>query len=356
MTNFAIARVGKLSTNGKISSANAHNLRTRPVPNANPDAEPPRLLFGSKDLVGAVSAGLAGVKVRRNSVRCSELLLTGSPEAMEKIDLERWASENLTWLKHRYGKNLLQVVFHQDETTPHIHAMILPLNPDGKLSAKRFWGEQKGLAQLQTDYAKAMEPFGLRRGVEGSKAKHETLKRFYSTANAGTPPRLPESPTRPAPEKSARLGWLKAERAVEALRGFRNDWIVWAREVARLLREQATALAVMTERQRRTAEERDKLAARLERGRPDRMLWRLIAKHCPAEFEALAQEAQRRESLVRVAGEARAKARAEAAAAAKVEMVLPPALSISDRRKPDGVKGPPAPSETASVGRPPHPR
>jgi alpha-L-fucosidase len=37
----------------------------------------------------------------------------------------------------------------------------------------------KTLRELQTEYAQAMQPFGLERGVEHSRAKHETMRHVY---------------------------------------------------------------------------------------------------------------------------------------------------------------------------------
>lgn len=46
---------------------------------------------------------------------------------------------------------------------------------------KEFLGGKKLLSELQTDYAKSMEKFGLSRGMEKSVAKHQDIKTFYSS-------------------------------------------------------------------------------------------------------------------------------------------------------------------------------
>ena len=51
------------------------------------------------------------------------------------------------------------------------------------------------MSEHQTTYAKYMQSFGLKRGLKGSQAKHEDIKRFYAELNQAmnrVPERLPE--------------------------------------------------------------------------------------------------------------------------------------------------------------------
>ena len=66
---------------------------------------------------------------------------------------------------------------------PHLAVYVVPLK-DGKLNAKHFTGGKKVLSQLQTDFAKDVgQRHGLERGIEGSQAKHQTIKEFYAQVN-----------------------------------------------------------------------------------------------------------------------------------------------------------------------------
>lgn len=73
----------------------------------------------------------------------------------------------------RYGReNVINATVHMDEHTPHMHIGIVPITPDGRLSAKQLFTKQS-LRELQTDFAETVgKEFGLERGTEGSKAKH----------------------------------------------------------------------------------------------------------------------------------------------------------------------------------------
>ena len=56
----------------------------------------------------------------------------------------------------------------------------MPLDPEnGHLNARRWVGGARRCAQQQTDYAASVEALGLSRGVEGSTAEHESVKRHY---------------------------------------------------------------------------------------------------------------------------------------------------------------------------------
>jgi hypothetical protein len=56
--------------------------------------------------------------------------------------------------------------------------VVVPLTADGRLSAKDVFNP-KTLRTLQTEYAEAMKPFGMERGVEHSRAKHEVMRHVY---------------------------------------------------------------------------------------------------------------------------------------------------------------------------------
>ncbi|MET4109164.1 MobV family relaxase [Hymenobacter sp. UYP22] len=129
----------------------------------------------------------SGAKVRPDSVRGVEVLLTASPEAFKRQadgtphdwHGSKWAEANIAFLKDKFGEqNVVSCTLHQDELTPHFHAVVVPLTADGRLSAKDVFNP-KTLRALQTDYAEAMKPFGMERGVEHSRAKHEVMRHVY---------------------------------------------------------------------------------------------------------------------------------------------------------------------------------
>jgi len=147
---YAILRVAKIKTAQQAAAKTAHNYRLRETPNA--DAERKDL---NREYVNTAERGYwelateriaeAGAKVRPDSVRGMEVILTASPEVFKRdeqgrvVDMQNssWAKANVAFLQERFGKaNVVAMTLHQDELTPHFQAVVVPITPDGRLSAK----------------------------------------------------------------------------------------------------------------------------------------------------------------------------------------------------------------------------
>lgn len=163
-------------------------------------------------------------KIRKDQVCCIEIRLSASPEAMAEIiaqgRLMDWCRESVKWAQREHGKeNIVSAVLHMDEETPHLHVSLVPVvqgeskkqattkkraakdkekaESDGTAPPKkkrrykkkadastlRLCADdimtQSGLKRYQTEYAAAMEQFGLRRGEENSPARHKDLAEYY---------------------------------------------------------------------------------------------------------------------------------------------------------------------------------
>ena len=76
----------------------------------------------------------AGIKrkITNDQVRVIRTVLSGTHEDMmnitEKGQLDDWCNDSLIWLQDTFGKeNVVSVVLHMDEHTPHLHASIVPI-------------------------------------------------------------------------------------------------------------------------------------------------------------------------------------------------------------------------------------
>lgn len=187
---YAIMRMKKHKTPGTLGAAQAHTYRTRDTPNADPKRAALNVVgLGTRgDLVGDVRRRVAAVtdRPRKNAVLALEFLLTASPEWWEgKTDKEvkAWARASTVWLREEFGKdNVVHVVLHRDETSPHLVAMVVP-EKEGRLNARGLVGSPELLSNLQTRYAATMEPLGLERGIKGSQARHQTVRAYYAKLN-----------------------------------------------------------------------------------------------------------------------------------------------------------------------------
>lgn len=184
-TTYAILRIEKLRTLGSVTAAGEHNHRLKPTANADPLLGF-TVLEGSSDVKSDVQA-LLPKKLRSNAVLAVQMLLSASPGWFETREhVEAWATSCLAWLEARYGNKCVNVVLHEDEAgAPHIHAVIVPLKQDGRLSCDHFFGSPEKLSKLQDDYAKAMSSLGLQRGIKKhlTKRRHQSVRRFYAMCN-----------------------------------------------------------------------------------------------------------------------------------------------------------------------------
>ena len=124
--------------------------------------------------------------IRKDAVKYTTHILTGSHEQMKKIEADpnlrkAWITKNLEFVKNEYGeKNIVRFSIHRDEKTLHIHAITVPLTEDGRLSAKELLGDRLAMSQRQDRYAEQMKPFGLNRGQKATGIKHESAREYYS--------------------------------------------------------------------------------------------------------------------------------------------------------------------------------
>lgn len=192
--SFAILRFSKLKSFSIVSQATAHNNRTRETLNADIDRRSlNEVLVGSGDGERDVRARLesAGIqKLRKNGVLAVEAVLSASPTYFTSEEaLQLWKESSLAWLKREFGPNLTSCWLHMDETTPHLHALIVPVDDLGKKprlnAAGRFSG-RPALSKFQSSYAASIAHLGVKRGIPkySTGASHKAVKSFYNEANA----------------------------------------------------------------------------------------------------------------------------------------------------------------------------
>ncbi|WP_162303722.1 MobV family relaxase [Hymenobacter sediminis] len=130
---YAILRVTKIASREQAVSVAHHNYRTQETPNADP-----ALRHLNQELINHAQRSyweLANERIaerqllclRKDAVRCVEVLLTASGERFDKdpvtggrTDIRElsWVRANLAFLRKRYGvENVIGCMLHQDEST-----------------------------------------------------------------------------------------------------------------------------------------------------------------------------------------------------------------------------------------------
>lgn len=204
MPEFAIHRMQKLKSFAVLRQVAEHNHRLVDTPNADPERQAlNEVLVGTSDVESDVkskiqAAGLDPARLRKNGVIAVELLYSASPEYFrpdgqnygeyDPVRLEEWKEATVTHLQKRWGsERIANVVLHLDEATPHIQAVVVPLDTTPRkkgsairLNAARWFDGSPKLQQRQDEYHEDVAHLGLERGVRGSKAKHKAVRHAYA--------------------------------------------------------------------------------------------------------------------------------------------------------------------------------
>lgn len=171
-------------------------------------------------------------KLRKDAVIGVEVITSMSHEAAEHVNIEEWCEANIEWMQKHFGEeNVLHGVLHMDEGTPHIHFFITPVI-SGRFNAREFLGGKLDFVRRQTEYAKAMEPFGLSRGSEGARLKYTTVQQLYDITT----------------DEIADLPPTREGESVAEYRARVNDIYIGAQLLERKMHNQVTVLKAIKER------------------------------------------------------------------------------------------------------------
>lgn len=187
MANYGIIHGKKIS--GTLGGIKSHMNREKES-HTNPDIDAERtkdnysLEQDAKHLERRVNKRIKELnlkkKPRKDAVRLVDLVVTSSPEAMEKMsqdERKKYFMQSLNFIKDFFGaENVMYDRVHVDEEVDHMHVGIVPITKDGRLCAKEVYGKVQ-LCRLQDEfYEKVLKDFGLDRGE-----KKETPKKHVET-------------------------------------------------------------------------------------------------------------------------------------------------------------------------------
>ena len=163
---YAILRFAK-HKGGASKALSAHHERTKEVYASNPDIDPSRTAQNFHLVTPQWSyeqeikhrVQMAGCRVRKDSVKFVDTLVTVSPEFAQahEAEMKEYFTRAFAFLKERVGEdNIISAVVHMDEKTPHLHLCFVPLTKDGRLSAKEILGNKKAMIRWQDDFYACM--------------------------------------------------------------------------------------------------------------------------------------------------------------------------------------------------------
>lgn len=204
-----ILRVGKIKSTGTAtpSSVDGHLSRTRPTPNSDPARRSMNKILhgdGRMPLGEAIQQAYKRFKIdpeklRADAVLANDIVMSVSPVffrpdapdhagTFDKNRLESFQNEAMIFLKKSFGNRLIRVDLHLDESTPHIHAIVVPVLPSRdkshfRLSSKDMFAPDK-LVGMQDGWERAMSQHGVGERLKGSKAQHSKLRDFYAAVDS----------------------------------------------------------------------------------------------------------------------------------------------------------------------------
>ena len=163
---YAILRFAK-HKGGASKALSTHHERTKDSYASNPDIDlsrtaqnfhlvTPRWSY-EQEIKHRIQT--AGCRVRKDSVKFVDTLVTVSPEFAKahEVEMPEYFRRAFDFLKERVGEeNIISAVVHMDEKTPHMHLCFVPLTRDKRLSAKEILGNKKSMIRWQDDFYACM--------------------------------------------------------------------------------------------------------------------------------------------------------------------------------------------------------
>ena len=176
----------------------AHHERTKDEYKRNPDIDTSK----SKNNIHLIAPQMrykaevdkrikeSGCRVRKDSTRFVDTLITASPEFFWDMTHEKMVEyfhRAVDFIKSKIRPDMIfSAVIHLDEKTPHLHLCFVPLTEDNRLTAKEILGNRAKLSKWQDEFHEFMVNFypDIERGTSATltNRKHIPTHIFKSAA------------------------------------------------------------------------------------------------------------------------------------------------------------------------------
>ena len=176
----------------------AHHERTKEEYKSNPDIDTSKshnnihLITPQMRYKAEVDKRIkdSGCRVRKDSTRFVDTLITASPEFFRDMTYEKmveYFQRAIDFIKSKIRPDMIfSAVVHLDEKTPHLHLCFVPLTEDNRLTAKEILGTRVKLSKWQDEFHEFMVKFypDIERGTSATltNRKHIPSNIFKSAA------------------------------------------------------------------------------------------------------------------------------------------------------------------------------
>ena len=220
--SYAVARMQKMKS-GNLGGAYRHNERIfENHSNKDIDPEKTHLNYELTDRDRSIPYDrqikqyindnkISKRALRKDAVLCNEWIITSDKaffENMSSDQIKDFFETAKNFFAERYGNsNIAYAMVHLDESTPHMHLGLVPMQ-NGKLSSKSLFGSRDQLKEIQEAFPKYLNEHGynLQRGESDSKKKH------LETAEFKEKQRLLDDTDKKIVDKTEKLKQLEKEK------------------------------------------------------------------------------------------------------------------------------------------------
>lgn len=186
--NFEIKKGGIIFSVDKrksIPQLMAENLAERGIKDPNEGRETPKYRTVVNFIFGGTRERMLEIAFGNQKVDLTQG--ADNSHIKRSPDIERWAQDMYRFASDKWGEeNIVAFIVHLDETNPHVHMTLLPIDKDKKFAFKKmFAGKDKYeykeiMLALHDELAKVNEKWGLMRGdsIAVTGAKHRTTEEY----------------------------------------------------------------------------------------------------------------------------------------------------------------------------------
>lgn len=212
----------------------AHHERTKEEYKSNPDIDTSK----SKNNIHLITPQMrykaevdkrikeSGCRVRKDSTRFVDTLITASPEFFWDMTHEKmveYFQRAVDFMKSKIRPDMIfSAVVHLDEKTPHLHLCFVPLTKDNRLTAKEILGNRAKLSKWQDEFHEFMVKFypDIERGTSATltQRKHIPSYIFKSAAKLET---MQEDIEKVLKETNFTNASRNSEKAIKLI----EDWV-----------------------------------------------------------------------------------------------------------------------------------
>lgn len=143
-----------------------------------------------EEFMGYINENRVGSRaVRKDAVVMQDWIIGSSQEFFDTLDPEKtreYFETAVEFFSEKFGReNIRFATVHMDEKTPHMHMGIVPLNKDGKLTAKTIF-DRNCLRMVQNELPQAFQKagFDIQRGEPKSEKVHLQPEEYKATMKA----------------------------------------------------------------------------------------------------------------------------------------------------------------------------